>query len=61
MTADSGRARRRPAMALAAPVRLAVIQTQSMTATGRPVSVSLQDEQAGDVRAGRAYSSRGSR
>ena len=42
MTEDSGRARRRPAMALAAPVRLAVIQTQSMTATGRPVAVSFR-------------------
>ncbi len=49
MTEDSGRARRRAAMALAAPVRLAVIQTQSMTASGRPVAVSFRIKQAGDV------------
>ena len=42
MTEDSGRASRRPAMALAAPVRLAVIQTQSMTAMGSPVAVSFR-------------------
>ena len=47
---DSGRARYLAATAVAAPVRMAVIQVQSITASGNASLVVVEDQQAGDVR-----------